>query len=244
MAKYAVIVVGAGKSERFGGKEKKIFAKISDRPIFIRTLEHFINRDDVCQTILVVAPEDEEYLKEKYGANLAFMGVKAVAGGAERSDSVTNGLAEVREDAEYVAIHDAARPCVSEAMIDAVFDEATKSGAAILAAPLSGTIKRAGDAKVIEETICREGLWEAQTPQVFKRSVIVEAYEKCGEFEEVPTDDAQLVEATGHPVSIVTSDFTNMKITTKPDLTLAGAIIRARPRPKAKGLGAFEEAQW
>jgi len=109
MAKYAVIVVAAGKSERFEGKEKKIFAKISDRPLFIRTLEHFINREDVCQTILVVASEDMNQMKEKYAANLGFMGVKLVEGGPERADSVANGLAAVQADAEYVAIHDAAR---------------------------------------------------------------------------------------------------------------------------------------
>ncbi|UCD28712.1 MAG: 2-C-methyl-D-erythritol 4-phosphate cytidylyltransferase [Planctomycetota bacterium] len=245
MAKFAVIVVAAGKSERFEGKEKKIFAKISDRPLFIRTLEHFINREDVCQTILVVAPEDQNHMKEKYAANLAFMGVKLVEGGAERPDSVANGLEAAQEDADYVAVHDAARTCVTEAMIDAVFAEAVKSWAAILAATFRGTIKRGSDAGVIDQTVPRENLWEAQTPQVFKRSVIVEAYEKRGEFEGLPTDDAQLVEAAGHPVSLVESDFSNLKITTRSDITLAQAIIRSRPKVAPKGPRMpFEEAQW
>lgn len=245
MAKVAVIVVAAGKGERFGGNEKKTFAKLNDRPVFLRSLEHFINRDDVCQTILVIAPEDEQHLRDKYAANLGFMGVKLVTGGAQRPDSVANGLAVVSEDAELVAIHDAARPCVTEPMIDEVFAEAAKSGAAILAAPLRGTIKRASQAGVIDETVSREGLWEAQTPQVFKYSVITEAYERQSEVEGELTDDAQLVEASGQPVSIVESDFSNLKITTKPDMTLAGAILRARPRPKPKApKGPFEEAQW
>jgi len=245
MSKVAVIVVAAGKGERFGGNENKIFAKIDGQPLFLRSIQQFINRDDVSQTILVVSTEDQGQVKEKYGANLGFMGVKLVVGGSTRADSVANGLAAVSEDAELIAIHDAARPCVSEAMIDAVFAEAPKSGAAILAAPLRGTIKRAAESGIVDATLSREGLWEAQTPQVFKRSVILEAYERRGEFEGEATDDAQLVEAGGHPVVLVESDFTNLKITTRADLNLASAILKFRPKPKPKGpLGAFEEAQW
>ena len=244
MSKVAVIVVAAGKGERFEGAEKKTFAKINGRPMFLRSIEHFINRDDVCQTILVIAPEDEEHLKEKYGANLGFMGVQLAVGGSQRPDSVANGLAAVREDAELVAIHDAARPCVTESMIDAVFAEAAKTGAAILAALLPGTVKRASEAGIVDETICRENLWEAQTPQVFKREVILAATDQRSEFQGQPTDDAQLVEATGHPVSLVRSDFTNLKITTKSDITLAGAIIKTRPAKPKGPLRPFEEAQW
>jgi 2-C-methyl-D-erythritol 4-phosphate cytidylyltransferase len=245
MGKVAVIIVAAGRSERFGGKEKKTFAKVDGQPMFLRSIGHFVNREDVAQTILVIAPEDEEEVKSKYGANLGFMGIKLVIGGAERVDSVAQGLTAVSEEAELVAIHDAARPCVSEAMVDAVFAEAAKSGAAILAAPIRGTIKRVSEAGVIDETISREGLWEAQTPQVFKRSLILEAYNRRSELPGAPTDDAQLVEAIGHPVSVVESDFTNLKITTRPDITLANAIIKGRPAPRPKGpLGAFEEAQW
>ncbi len=244
MPKVAVIVVAAGRGERFGGTEKKTFAKIDGRPMFLRTIEHFLNRDDVCQTILAIAPEDVDHLKEKYGANLGFMGVKLAVGGAERADSVANGLEVVREDADFVAIHDAARPCVSADMIDAVFAEASKTGAAILAAPLQGTIKRVSGARVIEETVERAGLWEAQTPQVFKRSVILDAYARRGDFDGIPTDDAQLVEATGHPVAIVPSDFTNLKITTRPDINLANAILKSRPQVIKGPLRPFEEAQW
>lgn len=245
MSKYAVIVVAAGKSERFGGAEKKTFAKLDGRPLFLRSVEAFINREDVCQTILVIAPEDEEQLKDKFGANLAFMGAQLVIGGAERHDSVANGLAAVSEEAEYVAIHDAARPCVSQQMIDNVFAEAVKSGAAILAAPLRGTIKRVSQAGVIDETVSREGLWEAQTPQVFKKSIIVDASARRGDFSQEITDDAQLVEAAGQAVSVVESDQTNLKVTAKPDIALANAILKNRSsaQPKQR-LGIFDEAQW
>jgi 2-C-methyl-D-erythritol 4-phosphate cytidylyltransferase len=244
MPKIAVIVVAAGKSERFEGKTKKPFANLDGRPIFIRSLEKFINRDDVCQTILVVSPDDAEMVKQKYASNLAFMGVTLAEGGTERFNSVAAALQKVSDDAELIAVHDAVRPCVSEEMIDAVLAEGAKSGAAILAAPLSGTIKRVGKAKVVDQTVDRTGLYEAQTPQVFRKDVLLKAYEGLKGAEGPITDDAALVERTGHPVAVVESDMSNLKITAKGDLPLATAIIKSRPGKKVKKLGAFEEAQW
>ncbi|MCC7291000.1 MAG: 2-C-methyl-D-erythritol 4-phosphate cytidylyltransferase [Phycisphaerales bacterium] len=243
MPKYAVIVPAAGSSQRFGGVEKKPFAKLDGRAVFLRTLEAFINRDDVCQTILVIGSEDLDKMRSSYGANLAFMNVRLIEGGARRCDSVANALREVKDEAEYVAIHDAVRPCVSQDMIDAVFTEAVKTGAAILASPVSATLKRVSDAKVVEETISREGLYEAQTPQVFRKSLLLDAYQKL-DMDAVVTDDAQLVEQIGHPVGIVQSDASNLKITVRADLTLAAAIIKSRPAKTVRKMGAFEEAQW
>ncbi len=242
--KYAVIIAAAGKGERFGGGENKTLAKIDGRAVFLRSIEHFVNRDDVCATILVVSGNDLAEVKSKYAANLAFMGVKLVEGGAHRMDSVSAGLKEVPDDADLVAVHDAARPCVSHDMIDAVFAEAAKTGAAILASPLHGTIKRVGESKVVDETVDRAGLYEAQTPQVFDRKKMVELYDNPPAKSDEVTDDAQLFELAGQPVSIVVSDPTNLKITTKPDISLANAIIKARPQKKVPKLGAFEEAQW
>lgn len=243
--KVSVIIPAAGKSERFGGGEKKTFAKLGGRPIFIRTIEHFINRDDVSQTILVVSGSDWEEMKSKYSANLAFMGVVLVKGGEQRMDSVGAGLKKVTPDADLVAIHDAVRPCVTKAMIDAVFSEAAKTGAAILASPIHGTLKRASDAGVIDATVSREGLFEAQTPQVFNRQLILDLYADPPASGDEITDDAMLFELAAHPVAIVKCDPTNLKITTKADITLANAIIKARPSDKpVRRLGAFEEAQW
>ncbi len=244
MAKIAVIVPAAGQSSRFGGKQKKPFVNLDGRPVVLRTLELFINRQDVVQTILVIAPEDAEEVKRKFGANLSFMGVKLVEGGRERHETVAKALAQVKEEAEFVAVHDAVRPCVTEEMIDAVFAQAQKSGAAILAAPVRGTLKRVGTANLVEHTVSREGLWEAQTPQVFRKSLLAEAYAKREQAGEAITDDAQLVELFGQRVTVVESDLSNLKITSSSDLRLADAILKSRPRLKAKGLGAFEEAQW
>ena len=244
MAKISVIVASAGKADRFGGAEKKTLAKIDGRPVFLRSIEHFINRADVCQTILAVAPEDMGEIKSRYAPNLGFMGVTIVEGGATRADTVAASLDVVVEEADYVAVHDAARPCVTEQWITAVFADAVKTGASILAAPLFGTIKRVAESGVIDATLPREALFEAQTPQVFGKDLLVACYGRRGEFTREITDDAQLVELCGHPVSVVKTDATNLKITVKGDLALANAIIKARPAATRPKLGAFEEAQW
>jgi 2-C-methyl-D-erythritol 4-phosphate cytidylyltransferase len=244
MAKYSAIIAAAGKSERFGGREKKTFAKLDGKPLFIQTLQRFVNREDICQIILAMAPEDMDTMKSKYAANLAFMGVKLVGGGARRCDTVAAALKVVPDEADFVAVHDAARPCVTEAMIDGVFAEAQKSGAAILAAPVTSTLKRAGDTGFIDETVPRTGLYLAQTPQVFKKDWIVAAYAKLADGNEDITDDAQLVANAGYAVSIVESDGTNLKITAKGDILLAQAILKARPVKSVSKFGAFEEAKW
>jgi 2-C-methyl-D-erythritol 4-phosphate cytidylyltransferase len=170
------------------------------------------------------------------------MGVSITLGGKERFESVRNALAHVKEEADMVCVHDAVRPCVSPLWIDAVFKEAQKTGAAILAYPVHGTLKKVSDAMVIDETVSRSGLWQAQTPQVFRKDVLIKAYQ--GKIEGV-TDDAQLVEAIGHPVSVVMGDPRNIKVTTPADLALAAAVIDTLPKPKPKASGnPFDEARW
>lgn len=245
MAKVAVIIPAAGAGKRFGGDVKKPFAQIDNRPIFIRSIELFISRDDVCQVILTVAPDDYDVVREKYAANLMFMDIKLVKGGAERFESVRLALEAVSEEAELVCVHDAVRPCVLDTWIDAVFAEAEKSGAAILAAPLTGTIKRVSDANCIDETVSRAGLYEAQTPQVFRKQWLIESYEQL-DAEGAPTDDAEVVERAGHAVHVVATDQRNLKITTPADLALAGSILKGLTRrPKGPApRGPFDEAQW
>ena len=246
MAKFAVIIPAAGKAERFGaaGGANKAFAKLDGRPLFLRTLEHFVTRKDVCQTILAVPPEQIDKVKASYGPNLGFMGVRLVRGGARRCETVAAALGELSDEAEFVAVHDAVRPCVTTDWIDAVFAEAVKTGAAILAAPITGTLKRVAESKVIDETVSRANLYEAQTPQVFRKDVLIAAYDRLGEIKEEITDDAQMVERSGQAVSVVISDASNLKITTKADLALAKAVLKSRPAKPTPRLGAFEEAQW
>lgn len=234
VAHFAVILPAAGKSSRFRDPHyKKPFAPLDGRSVWLLAADRFLQRSDVKQTIVIVSSEDWEEFHEKFGANLAVLGIEVVAGGNERADSIQNALARVRADIDYVAIHDAARPCVIEAWIDKVFAAAQKTGAAILAIPQTSTLKRSKDGRSIDETVSREQLWQAQTPQVFERKLLLDAYAKRGDF--VATDDAQLVERIGQKVSIVEGSAMNIKITTKDDLKLAGAILKVLPKPTSLG---------
>lgn len=231
MSRFAVILPAAGKSSRFQDPHyKKPFASLDGRPVWLHAAEKFANRSDVCQTLLVISPDDREEFEAKFGGNAAILGIEVVLGGSERYESVANALARVQPTADFVAVHDAARPCLANEWIDAVFAAAIRSGAAILAVPIQGTVKRAASDRTIVETISRAGLWEAQTPQVFRRQLLLDAYARRGS--EPATDDAQLVERLGEKVAIVPGSALNIKITTKDDLRLAAAMLKALPRPK------------
>jgi 2-C-methyl-D-erythritol 4-phosphate cytidylyltransferase len=231
---FAVILPAAGKSSRFRDQHyKKPFVPLDGKPVWLHAAEKFTGRSDVQQTLLVIAPEDREAFQAKMGANVALLGIELVEGGQERYDSVAAALVRVQPDIEFVAIHDAARPCVAEEWIDAVFAAAVKTGAAILATPVSGTLKRVGRDHTIDETVAREGLWEAQTPQVFSRQLLLDAYARRGSTP--ATDDAQLVERLGQRVAIVPGSPMNLKITTKDDLRLAGAVLKALPKKRLAG---------
>jgi len=241
MPQFAVILPAAGKSSRFGNsRQKKVFTNLKERAVWIRSAEHFCNRDDVVQTIIVISPDDLEFFKEKFHPNLAFMSVEIVAGGAERADSVANGLQAVKAGADYVAVHDAARPLLAKKWIDEVFDKAAETGAAILAHRVASTLKRVTKQGLISETVSRDDLWEAQTPQVFRTDLLQKAYEQKGDL--VPTDEAQLVEQTGHPVSVVECPAMNLKITTQDDLRMAEKLLDALPKEKSlKSLHPFAD---
>ena len=244
MSKFAVIIVAAGRGSRFRPNrssaaplaEKKPFVPLCGRPVFLYSIEKFARIDAVQQIILVAAPEDLNAVQTQFAEPLTRFGVDLAGGGTERFESVENGLARVRPEIDYIAIHDAARPCVRISAIDEVFAAAIESQAAILAAPVVGTIKRArssesageiksGGAKerFVETTVPRERLWEAQTPQVFRKELYRAAVQMRGAF--APTDDAALFEHAGFPVRLVESDRTNLKITAPIDLKLAELFL-------------------
>jgi 2-C-methyl-D-erythritol 4-phosphate cytidylyltransferase len=234
MAKFAVILPAAGRSSRFKDPHyKKPFALLAGRAVWLHSAERFLNRPDVIQTIVVISHEDREYFTFKFTSNVTIMGIDVVEGGAERADSVEKALARVKPQADFVCVHDAARPCLVDDWIDRVFHAAEQTGAAISAIPVAGTLKRVAVDHVIQETVERAGLWEAQTPQVFRRALLLDAYARRDGFQ--ATDDAQLVERIGHPVTVVPGSPVNLKIATKEDLRLAEQALKALPKPKLQG---------
>ena len=235
MARFAVILPAAGKSSRYKDKEKKPFVNLDGRAVWLRSVELFVARTDVCQCIMVIAAADQEMFKRRFGANLAFMNVQIAPGGAERFESVANALAMLKAEVDFVAIHDAVRPCLTEGLVGAVFAKAEQTGAALLAVPVADTLKQVNPQQQVQATVSRQGMWLAQTPQVFRRDWLEQAYVDRVKLGKDITDDAQLVEAAGHAVHVVPSEAGNIKITSRSDLFLAEAILKARPKPKPTG---------
>lgn len=230
MASFAVILPAAGKSTRFSkAGRKKPFLELKGRAVWLRAAEAFINRDDVVQTLVAVSADDMEWFKNKFRPNLAFMNVELIEGGAERADTVEKALARVKSEAQFVAVHDAARPLLAKEWVDQIFAAAEKNGAAIPAVPVASTLKRVENKRIVE-TVSREGVWQAQTPQVFRREWLLEAYAQRGDFQ--PTDEAQLVERLGRDIAVVDGWPMNFKITTFADFKMAEALVDHLPQPK------------
>lgn len=223
MRRFAVLLPAAGDSTRFGGPVKKPFALLAGRPVWRHSLELFATRPDVESVTLIVSPDSCAEFRAAHGLELQFVygNVEIVAGGATRAASVANGLASLAAGADFVAVHDCARPLTPPEVIDRVFAKAIEVGAAIPALPVADTLKRVGSGGEIAATVPRSGLWGAQTPQVFRRGWLEAAYARG---ESAATDDAQLVELSGKPVAVVMGDWRNFKVTTAGDLALAELV--------------------
>jgi 2-C-methyl-D-erythritol 4-phosphate cytidylyltransferase len=233
----AAIIVAAGKSQRMGGVDKQL-RTVGGVPVLARTVAAFEECDDVGAVVLVVNPDN---MAGAAGMRAEFGWTKVramVPGGERRQDSVGAGLAAVRKMArddgpgafEWVAVHDGARPLVTPELISRGLEAAREHGAAIAALPATDTVKRVDASHVITDTLDRSSLWLAQTPQVFRTSLLSNAYEVLAESEDSidVTDDARIVELSGHPVRVYEGDPTNVKITTPLDLWVAEALIRGR----------------
>ncbi|QDU39186.1 2-C-methyl-D-erythritol 4-phosphate cytidylyltransferase [Maioricimonas rarisocia] len=243
MPRFAVILPAAGRSSRFGdSRRKKPFVTLKGRPVWVRAAEAFVNREDVAQTLICISEDDRDFFKQTFQANLAFMNIEIVPGGAERADTVQNALARIKADVDYVAVHDAARPLLAKKWVDDVFNAAVEHGAAIPGIPISSTVKRV-EQKAITETVPRDGLWCAQTPQVFDRKLLLEAYAKRDGF--VATDEAQLVERIGQKVHVVEGSPLNIKITTQEDLKMVEALVDCVPKEQSlKNLHPFADERF
>ena len=227
-ANVAVILPAAGSGRRFGGSENKLFAALGGQPIWLRTARRLCRHRRVRRVVMPVSQADRSRFESEFAEPLSELSIQLVDGGAERTDSVRAGLDAVRQDpaVELVAVHDAARPLVRAADLDAVFAKADQSGAAILATPVTATVKQSFDQGRSCRTVDRSTLWLAQTPQVFRVDVLLNAYRK--HRGRPATDDAELVQRIGIDVALVSGSADNLKITHPDDLVVAEAILKSQ----------------
>ena len=234
MHKAAVIIPAAGRGHRMGqGARPKQFLPLFGKPIVRWTVEACAAARSVAQLVLVVAPEDVDACRS-WISDATEKPVQVVAGGDERQVSVQRGLAAVPASVPLVAVHDGVRPLVQPALLDQVVAAAARHGAATAAVPLKDTVKQVRDGWV-QITPDRASLRAVQTPQAFRRDLLVEAHTRAQADRWLATDDAALVERLGHPVAVVDGAYDNIKITTPEDLLLAETLLRARVRPAAGG---------
>ena len=223
--KISAVVPAAGRGSRMGesGGIDKPYILLGDKPILAHTLIALNASSIIDEIIIVVHSKYIKYCNDNIVKRYGLKNVKNVVKGEKtRLLSVYNGLKEVSLDSDLVLIHDGVRPFVDFKIISRVIKEASSSGAAVAAVPERATVKQVLKDRVIHSTLNRESLWEAQTPQVFSRGLIMSAYERAKELGIDATDDAALVEAMGHKVKVVMGSYSNIKITTPEDLTQKG----------------------
>lgn len=215
------MVVAGGSGLRFGGPVRKQYLEIAGSPVLLRAVLPFLHHPRIHHTVVVLPAEDAA----SPPAWLACLAVRIVAGGAERGDSVWNGLRAAGDDVDLVLVHDGARPFVTADVIDRVLGAAADG--AIAAVPVTDTIKEVRDDGVIAGTPDRAKLWQAQTPQGFPRAGLMHAYRQAQNEGVAATDDAALYERYVGPVRVVMGSYANLKVTRPEDLAVARALALA-----------------
>ena len=235
----SVVFPAAGQGKRMGAGKNKILLSLSGKPVLLRTLELFSQLPEVEELIVVVGAKDMALIKKMLkGCPFAPM-VHLAPGGRERQQSVYNGLKLVSPRANIVLVHDAARPLVKPDIVRAVIREAEKSGAAIAAVPVKDTIKSVDAEGRVISTPDRSKLWAVQTPQGFQKKLLISAYQKAEQNGFLGTDDASLVEHSGHSVTVVRSDYENIKLTTPEDMQAAETFLGKRAAEERKLMTRF-----
>lgn len=227
MAKVTALIPCAGQGKRMGGTVSKPFVEVIGRPLLTYTLDRFQEHPLIDEIILIAREDAVKYCREEIVDKYGCSKVKAVvAGGKERQDSVANGLACIEDRTEWVVVHDAARPLVTIDTITRALQTAFEKGNAVVGVPVKDTIKKVNPDLTVQETPDRQNLWQVQTPQVFKRSVLELAYREAALKGWQGTDDASLVEKLGIKVYMVKGEYSNIKVTTPEDLIFLQELIR------------------
>jgi len=225
----SALIVAAGLGLRMGSTQRKQYLQLCGRPMLVHTLRVFDRCPDIRSMVVVVPSDEMDFCKKEIlsAASLESR-VQLIAGGRRRQDSVFNGLQHLGDDQEVVLIHDGVRPLVSTALIQDCIQGALQWGACIPGIPAVDTLKRIDSQGKILDTMPRESIWMAQTPQAFRLSVIRRAHLEARRLSREATDDASLVEALGIPVHMVPGSRENIKITTPEDLAYAEVLLKLR----------------
>ena len=228
-ADVGVVIVAAGTGSRVGGGELKQFRWIAGKPMLLHSLQRFQARSDVALVVCVL-PRQHAADPPPWIFQSDLDRLLVCAGGAERGDSVRNGLEDLDESCGIALVHDAARPFVDDATIDRVIAAARAGTGAVPALPVVDTLKSVREDGRVERTVARAGLWRAQTPQGFPREMLEAAYARAREERVTATDDAALCERYGFPVVVVEGGDLAMKITDEGDFARAEALLATRSR--------------
>jgi 2-C-methyl-D-erythritol 4-phosphate cytidylyltransferase len=220
----SAIIVAAGSSERMGFD--KLFALVSAQPVIAHTIAAFERTDCVGEIILVGRADSLGELQKVIGQPTKVKQI--IAGGAERSDSVRAGLEHLGSKSDFVAVHDAARPMITPEKITRVFEVARSKGAATLAEPITDTLKRADDDLIVTGPVDRHGVYAMQTPQVFEKKLLEDAYDLIAKKKILVTDEVSAVELLGRKIALVPNHDFNFKITYPRDLPLAEFVLKQR----------------
>jgi 2-C-methyl-D-erythritol 4-phosphate cytidylyltransferase len=223
--KTIALITAAGKGQRMNSEIPKQYLFLGDKPILVHTLQIF-EECPAIDGIYLIVPQDQltmvqKDLIEKYHFKKV---LKLVRGGKMRQLSVWNGLQAIRSGCSIVVVHDGVRPFISCRLIKKSIEEAQKNGAAVVGVPAKDTVKRIVKGNKVQ-TLPREEIWLAQTPQSFQFSLLKRAYQKAQQEDLVGTDDASLVENLGHSITLIKGDYSNLKITTPEDLVWAESFF-------------------
>lgn len=220
----SAIIVAAGSSERMGFD--KLFALVSGKPVIAHTIAAFENTKCVDEIILVGRGDSLAELRKLIGKPSKVKQI--VEGGAQRSDSVRAGLQHIDPKSGFVAVHDAARPMITPDKISRVFEAARTNGAAALAEPINDTLKRADPELAVTGSVDRAGVYAMQTPQVFDKNLLIEAYDLVAQRKISVTDEVSAVELLERKIVLVPNHDFNFKITYPRDLPLAEFVLIQR----------------
>ncbi len=227
--KVSAIIPAAGSGARFGGKKQ--LKVLGNRPLLFHTLQPFIDLDLITEIVVAVPEEDVAQVDRELRSLSSAKPIKVVAGGKHRQDSVFLGLKAADVKADLICIHDAVRPFVSAEMISGAVETCRQHDAVVVALPARDTIKQVMGGQIIA-TLPRESIWQAQTPQVFLRPVLLEALELAHKEGIQGTDEAALAERLGYQVGVIEGSALNIKITTTEDWEFAKAIFKEKGGPE------------